>query len=77
MSWLFTRPEGIDEFVNVRAIMMEDVQSYSPFVETYTDEKLPWATTQVSFAMLLYIGVEIPNISDDQSILNGKYRGDW
>lgn len=45
MSWLFTRPEGMDDFVNVRATMMEDVQSHSPFIETYTDEKLPWATT--------------------------------
>ncbi len=45
MSWLFTRPDGMDEFVNVRATMMEDVQSHSPFIETYTDEKLPWATT--------------------------------
>jgi hypothetical protein len=45
MSWLFTRPEGMDEFVNVRATMMDDAQSFSPFIETYTDEKLPWATT--------------------------------
>ncbi|WP_058998869.1 GFA family protein [Leptolyngbya sp. NIES-2104] len=45
MSWLFTRPEGMDEFVNVRATMMEDAQAFSPFIETYTDEKLPWATT--------------------------------
>ncbi len=45
MSWLFTRPEVMDDFVNVRATLMENVQSYSPFVETYTDEKLPWATT--------------------------------
>jgi hypothetical protein len=45
MSWLFTRPEGMDEFVNVRATMVEDVQSYNPFVEMYTDEKLPWVTT--------------------------------
>ena len=45
MSWLFTRPEGMEDFVNVRATMMEDVQSHSPFIETYTDEKLPWATT--------------------------------
>lgn len=45
MSWLFTRPEGMEDFVNVRASMMEDVQSHSPFIETYTDEKLPWATT--------------------------------
>ena len=45
MSWLFTRPEGMEDFVNVRATMMEDVQCHSPFIETYTDEKLPWATT--------------------------------
>ncbi|MEO1068583.1 MAG: GFA family protein [Cyanobacteria bacterium J06638_6] len=45
MSWLFTRPVGMDEFVNIRATMMDNAQSYSPFIETYTDEKLPWATT--------------------------------
>lgn len=45
MSWLFTRPAGMDEFVNIRATMMDNAQSYSPFIETYTDEKLPWATT--------------------------------
>ncbi|MGB3200826.1 MAG: GFA family protein [Nodosilinea sp.] len=45
MSWLFTRPEGMDDFVNVRSTMLEDAQSYRPFIETYTDEKLPWATT--------------------------------
>nr|MDF0368476.1 GFA family protein [Nodosilinea sp. TSF1-S3] len=45
MSWLFTRPEGMDDFVNVRSTMLENAQSYRPFIETYTDEKLPWATT--------------------------------
>jgi hypothetical protein len=45
MSWLFTRPEGLDELVNVRATLMDDAQSFSPFIETYTDEKLPWVTT--------------------------------
>ncbi|MEO0996571.1 MAG: GFA family protein [Pseudomonadota bacterium] len=50
MSWLFTRPEGMDEFVNVRATMMEDARSYSPFVETYTIEKLPWATTHAAYS---------------------------
>ncbi len=45
MSWLFTRPEGMDDFVNVRSMMLEDSQTYKPFIETYTDEKLAWATT--------------------------------
>ena len=45
MSWLFTRPDGMDEFVNVRATIMEDAESFSPYIESCTDEKLPWATT--------------------------------
>ena len=45
MSWLFTRPQGMDEFVNVRASLMDDARSFVPFIETYTLEKLPWAMT--------------------------------
>ncbi len=35
----------MDEFVNLRASMMDDVQPYRPFIETCTDEKIPWAMT--------------------------------
>lgn len=45
MSWLFTRPEGLDWLVNVRATMLDDAHSFEPFIETFTSEKLPWATT--------------------------------
>ena len=45
MSWLFTRPEGMDQFVNVRATLFDDARSVVPFIETYTEEMLPWATT--------------------------------
>lgn len=45
MSWLFTRPEGMDEFVNVRSTMLDDAAAFVPFIETYTREKLPWART--------------------------------
>ena len=44
MSWMFTRPDEFD-FVNVRATMLDDSTGFSPFVETYTSEKLRWATT--------------------------------
>jgi hypothetical protein len=44
MSWLFTRPEGMD-LVNVRASLFDDAQSFVPYMETYTCEKLPWAAT--------------------------------
>lgn len=45
LSWLFTRPEGMDDLVNVRATMLDDAYDYRPFIETFTREKLPWATT--------------------------------
>lgn len=45
MSWMFTRPEGLDWFVNVRATMLADTGWFSPFIETFTGEMLPWAKT--------------------------------
>jgi hypothetical protein len=45
MSWMFTRPEGLDQFVNVRSTMLDDPTWAAPFIETYTREKLPWANT--------------------------------
>ncbi|HEY1944584.1 MAG TPA: GFA family protein [Roseiarcus sp.] len=45
MSWIFTRPERMDGYVNVRSTMFDDAESDPPFLETYTSEKLPWATT--------------------------------
>jgi hypothetical protein len=45
MSWMFTRPEGLDFFVNLRATMLDDASWYTPFIETWTSEKLAWAST--------------------------------
>ena len=45
MSWLFTRLVETDAVVNVRTTMLEGAASFRPFMETYTSEKLPWATT--------------------------------
>ena len=54
MSWLFTRPEGMDWFVNLRPTMLDDQRWFTPFVETWTSEKLSWASTPAvhSFAEL-------------------------
>ncbi|PST21984.1 GFA family protein [Mesorhizobium plurifarium] len=54
MSWMFTRPEGMDWFVNLRATMLDDAGWYRPFIETWTSEKLPWASTSAvhSYAAL-------------------------
>lgn len=43
LSWMFTRPPGLDWFVNVRPTMFVDTGWFEPFTETYCDERLPWA----------------------------------
>lgn len=45
LTWMFTRPEGVDAFVNVRPTMLDERRWFEPFIETYTREKLPWAST--------------------------------
>jgi len=45
MTWMFTRPEGMDWFVNLRTTMLGEAARLAPFVETYTAEKLPFAQT--------------------------------
>ncbi|MEX6664709.1 GFA family protein [Pseudomonas sp. W2Oct36] len=48
LTWLFTRPAGVDEYVGVRSSLLENPQQYLPFMETWTREKLPWVTTGAS-----------------------------
>jgi hypothetical protein len=50
MSWVFTRAEGFDWFVNLRATMLDDSSWFEPFVELWTSEKLPWAVTGAPYA---------------------------
>ena len=50
MSWMFTRAEGFDWFVNVRPSMLDDHRWFAPFVDVWTDEKLPWAETGATHA---------------------------
>jgi len=44
-SWLYSQPDGMDAWVNVRATLLDDASWFSPFVETCTAEALPWAKT--------------------------------
>lgn len=45
MTWMFTRPPGMDWFVNLRPSVLDTHGWFEPYVETFTAEKLPWATT--------------------------------
>jgi hypothetical protein len=44
-SWLYTEPDAVPDFVNVRTTMLDDPPLESPFMETYAAEGLPWAKT--------------------------------
>jgi len=44
-SWVFTKPRADLGFVNVRATLLDDAGWFAPWMETQTDEKLPWAST--------------------------------
>jgi hypothetical protein len=44
MNWMFSRIDG-REFVNLRPTMLDDTSWCMPFIESYTSEMLPWATT--------------------------------
>lgn len=45
MSWMFTHPEGVEGFVNVRTTLLDDPEGFEPYLETMTAEKLSWAVT--------------------------------
>ena len=44
-TWVFTDPGEEAGFVNVRSTVFDSPRQEPPFVETYTSESLPWATT--------------------------------
>ena len=64
MSWMFTRPEGVDFFVNLRPTMLDDTSWFTPFIETFTSEKLPWATTPAEHSF-----AEFPPMEDYQGLM--------
>lgn len=65
-AWLFTRPAGLDEMVNLRATMLDHRAWYAPFVETWTSEGFTWAKTGAahSFAGLPAAGAWAPLVED-------------
>ena len=48
LTWLFTRPAGVDAYVGVRSSLLENPRDYLPFMETWTREQLPGMTTGAS-----------------------------
>ena len=58
-SWLFTRMAGLDSFVNVRSTMLDKPGDWAtPFVETFTSEKLPWVSTPAQHSFPTFPALE-------------------
>lgn len=70
LSWMFTRPEGMDWFVNLRATMLDDASWFTPFIETWTSEKLPWATTPA-----VHSYAAVPALEDYEGLLQEYASG--
>ena len=62
MTRMFTK--AMPEFVNVRATLLDDTSWFSPFMETWTRTKLPWANTP---AVRSY--EEFPPTADYESLI--------
>ncbi|MDP1025861.1 GFA family protein [Sphingomonas sp. KR1UV-12] len=69
-SWVFTRPRAAMGFVNVRATLLDDPAWFAPWMETQTDEALPWAVTGAARSFGRFPA------ADDYSPLIAAYRKD-
>ena len=59
LSWVFSKADGLEFFVNVRAAMFDDTSWFAPLVDIYTSEKQPWVSTSATHAYPQYPGVEV------------------
>jgi len=48
LSWLYTVPEGMDDFVNVRSPMLSDFSGQAPYAEFYLEERMPGMSSGAS-----------------------------
>jgi hypothetical protein len=56
-TWMFTRVEAFG-LVNLRPTMLDRHGAFTPFIETQTAEKLPWATTPARHSFARFPAME-------------------
>lgn len=54
LNFIFTRIRGADSRVNLRVSLLDDPSWFEPFVETMTEEKLPWASVPAAHSFARY-----------------------
>ena len=64
MTWMFTRPRGMDWFVNLRPTMLDNHDWFEPFIETFASEKLRWAETPAKHSF-----ETIPDLPDFEPLI--------
>jgi hypothetical protein len=65
-SWMFTRAEGFDWFVNLRPSMLDDHRWFEPYVDIWTREGFAWASTGAKHS---YEGT--PAMTDFEGLMKG------
>jgi hypothetical protein len=45
LSWLWTVPEGLDAFVNVRTTLLARPAEHRPFIDCWLTERVGWASS--------------------------------
>ena len=54
LTFVFTRIVGAETRVNLRASVLDDLTWFEPFVETMTEEKMPWAQVPAAHSFARY-----------------------
>ena len=58
-TWAFTRPNAMDQYINVRATMLDDHAWIVPFAEACTSEGFAWAKTGARHSFPKMPGMEV------------------
>lgn len=73
MSWMFTRPEGLDDLVNIRATLLDDHGWVISFAEFWAQEGLSWAKTPAPHSFATHPPMaEFPALIEDFARRGGR-----
>jgi hypothetical protein len=45
LSWLWTVPDGMDDYVNIRSTLLADPSAHRPFIDCWLTEGIGWASS--------------------------------
>lgn len=69
MGFIFTRMEGVNSRINLRATVLDDLTWFVPFIELMTEEKVPWASVPAAYSF-----ARIPDTAEQVEALMEDYQ---